>query len=83
MLLTDAAPLARYGHIDLLAAYADLTAHRRQAVWLLLPVGVDGGPLLDRAPVPLAHGGQFVRLPDDWTREGRRAAAPALEGEPA
>ena len=83
VLLTEAAPLARYGHVDLLAAYADLTAHRRQAVWLLLPVGVDGGPLLDRAPVPLAHGGQFVRLPDDWTREDRHAASPALEGEPA
>ena len=83
VLLTEAAPLARYGHVDLLAAYADLTAHRRQAVWLLLPVGVDGGPLLDRAPVPLAHGGQFMRLPVDWTREDRHATSSALEGEPA
>ena len=77
VLLVEAAPLARYGHVDLLAAYTDLTARRRQAVWLLLPLGTEGGPLLDRTPVPLAHGGQFLRLPDDWARE------PALEREPA
>jgi hypothetical protein len=77
VLLVEAAPLARYGHVDLLAAYADLTVRRRQAVWLLLPLGTNGGPMLDQTPVPLAHGGQFLRLPDDWARE------PALEGESA
>jgi serine/threonine protein kinase len=77
VLLTEAAPLARYGHVELLAAYADLTARRRQAVWLLLPLGSEGTPTLDRTPVPLAHGGQFLPLPTDWIRE------PALEGEPA
>lgn len=74
VLVVEAAPLARYGHTDVLARLADITVRRRQAVWLLLPS--DGSRTLDRVPVPLAHGGQFVQLGEDWL-----SAAPA-EGEP-
>jgi len=77
VLLVEAAPLARYGHTGVLARLADITTPRRQAVWLLLPMDADAGAALDGTPVPLAHGGQFLRLDDDWLR------AAALEGEPA
>lgn len=74
VLVVEAAPLARYGHTDVLARLADITVSRRQAVWLLLPS--DGSRTLDRVPVPLAHGGQFVRLGEDWL------TAEVAEGEP-
>ena len=77
VLLVEAAPLARYGHTGVLARLADITTPRQQAVWLLLPMDADAGAALDGTPVPLAHGGQFLRLDDDWLR------AAALEGEPA
>ena len=77
VLLVEAAPLARYGQTELLARLADITLRRSQAVWLLLPEGFDGGATLDGIPLPLAHGGQFLRLDDDWLR------APALEGKQA
>ncbi|MFE9407307.1 BREX system serine/threonine kinase PglW [Streptomyces sp. NPDC006704] len=67
VLLVEAAPLARYGHLDIVARLADITTSRAQAVWLLLPLGSDRAPLIDRVPVPLTHGGQFLCL-DDWLR---------------
>ena len=77
ILLLEAAPLARYGQTDLLARLADLSLRRPQAVWLLLPEALNGGAALDGSPLPLAHGGQFLRLDDDWlrasTREGELA----------
>lgn len=77
VLLIEAAPLARYGRTEVLARMADITAQRTQAVWLLFPLDGDSGAVLDGVPVPLAHGGQFLRLGDDWLR------APALEGNRA
>jgi hypothetical protein len=77
VLLVEAAPLARYGQTELLARFADITLRRSQAVWLLLPLGFDGGPSLDGVPLGLGHGGQFLRLDDDWLR------SPALEGKQA
>ena len=62
MLLTEAAPLARYGHLDLLRRLADITTKRRQAVWLLLPQGGQPGAHLDGVPVPVSHAAQFFAL---------------------
>jgi serine/threonine protein kinase len=75
VLLVEAAPLARYGHIEPLTRLADITLRRRQAVWLLLPDA--GGAVLDGVPLRLGHGGQLLRLDDDWLRNS------TLEGEPA
>ena len=67
VLLTDAAPLARYDNIGLLARWTDLAAPRRRAVWLLVPqLGANHGPLVDGQPVPLAAPNQFVALDNDW-----------------
>jgi hypothetical protein len=62
VLLTEAAPLARYGHLALLTRLADIAERRRQAVWLLLPLGNDKGAQLDGVPLTLAHASQFLTL---------------------
>lgn len=62
VLLTEAAPLARYGYMTILSRLADITTPREQAVWLIVPEEGGGGPLLDGAPVPLTYASQFVRL---------------------
>jgi hypothetical protein len=61
LILTEASPLARYGHLDVLARLADLPAPRRRPVWLILPqVRGQHGPLVDRKPIQLGSPGQFV-----------------------
>lgn len=72
VVLTEAAPLARYGYMSILSRLADITTAREQAVWLIVPEEGGGGPLLDGAPVPLTYASQFVRL------DGKPAAS---EGE--
>ena len=37
VLLTDVAPLARYGHLNILGPWADLATRRPQAIWVLVP----------------------------------------------
>jgi serine/threonine protein kinase len=77
VLLTDAAPLARYDNIGLLARWTDLAAPRRRAVWLLVPqLGGNHGPLIDGRPVPLAAPNQFVALDNDWIDNVAAADAP-------
>jgi hypothetical protein len=67
VVLTDAGPLARYGHLGLLARLADHTTRRAHAVWLLIPAQ-DGqaSPTLDREPVPIVSASQWLRLPEAW-----------------
>jgi hypothetical protein len=62
VLITEAAPLARYGHMAILSRLADITTSREQAVWLVVPEEGGGGPLLDRVPVPLTYASQFVHI---------------------
>ncbi|MFC5260925.1 BREX system serine/threonine kinase PglW [Kribbella qitaiheensis] len=62
VLLTEAAPLATYGHSDVLARLADLTTAHRQAVWLLLPYDESMAVDLDGRALPLAHTGQVLRM---------------------
>lgn len=62
VLITEAAPLARYGHMAMVSRLADITTSREQAVWLVVPEEGSGGPLLDRVPVPLTYASQFVHI---------------------
>jgi hypothetical protein len=70
--LTELPPLARYGHLALLAQWSDRAARQRQATWAVVPQMVNNyGPLVDGRPLPLAAPGQSVRLDAGWL-----AAAP-------
>ncbi|BCO59617.1 BREX system serine/threonine kinase PglW [Mycobacterium intracellulare subsp. intracellulare] len=64
VVITEAAPLARYGHMSVLSKLADIATKRDQAVWLVVPEEGGGGPLLDRVPIPLTYSSQFVRVDD-------------------
>ncbi|MEV4238015.1 BREX system serine/threonine kinase PglW [Nocardia sp. NPDC049737] len=65
VILTELSPLARYGHMDLLARLSDLSARRRRPVWAILPqIRGQRGALVDGKPIQLGSpGGQFVT----WT----------------
>lgn len=62
LILTEVSPLARYGHLDMLASLSDLAAPRRRPVWIVLPqLRGQTGALVDRKPIQLGSpGGQFV-----------------------
>jgi hypothetical protein len=67
VLLTDVAPLARYGHLNMLAPRADLATRRRQAIWVEVPqLQGNQGAVIDGRPLPLAAPGQFFLLESDW-----------------
>jgi hypothetical protein len=67
VVLTELAPLARYGHLGLLAQWTDLAARRPQAIWVIIPqLPSSQGALVDRRPLPLAAPGQFFRLDVEW-----------------
>jgi hypothetical protein len=67
VLLTEAAPLARYGCMDLLAQFADPTTGRSGACLLLVPSETGSRlPVLDDEPVPVMTAGQVLRLPSAW-----------------
>ncbi len=69
VLLTEVGPLARYGHLTMLADRADLATRRRQAIWLVVPQLPDNqGPVIDGRALPLAAPGQFYRLDLDSLR---------------
>jgi serine/threonine protein kinase len=79
VLLTEIAPLARYGHLAMLSRWADLAARRPQAIWALVPqLSGSQGPIIDRRPLPLAAPGQFFRLDPGWIDS--RPAVSAAEG---
>ncbi len=62
LILTEVSPLARYGHLDVLAKLSDLSAPRRRPVWVVLPqLRGQQGALVDRKPIQLGSpGGQFL-----------------------
>jgi hypothetical protein len=67
ILLTEVAPLARYGHLGVLAPRADLSVPRRQAIWVIVPqLPGNQGAVVDGRPLPLAAPGQYFRLPPEW-----------------
>ena len=84
VLLLEAAPLARYGHLGSLSRWTDLTSPRRQAIWLLVPQLLGSqGAVVDGRPLPLAAPGQFLRLDGDWLRSRPAAPRPATQGAPS
>jgi hypothetical protein len=81
LILTEAAPLARYGHLGMLSRWADLASPRAEAVWLLVPqLQGNQGALIDGRAIPLAAPGQFMRLTREWidAQAGTRRAAAAV-----
>lgn len=67
VLLVELGPIARYGHLSLLAHWTGFAASRAGAVWALLPqLSASQGAVVDGRPVPLAAPGQFLRLDADW-----------------
>jgi serine/threonine protein kinase len=68
VLLTEAAPLARYRQLSVLSRLADISTTRQKAVWLIVPEEGDGGPMLDQVPVPLTYASQFLRLDAEFVR---------------
>ena len=81
VLLTEVAPLARYGHLNLLGPWADLATRRAQAIWVLVPqLAGNTGAIIDRRPLPLAAPGQFMRLDPEWIGAHGRVPA-AAEGD--
>jgi serine/threonine protein kinase len=80
VLLTELAPLARYGHLAMLSRWSDLAARRPQAIWVIVPqLSGTQGAIIDKRPLPLAAPGQFFRLDAEWISS--RPAVPA-EGAP-
>ncbi|MDN5789360.1 MAG: BREX system serine/threonine kinase PglW [Micrococcales bacterium] len=67
VIITEAAPLARYDNMGLLARWTDLGTARRRAVWLIAPqLGASRGASLDGRPVPLASPSQYLLLDPEW-----------------
>jgi serine/threonine protein kinase len=85
VVLTDAAPLARYGEVGRLSRWTDLGTAKPRALWLVVPqLHANVGPLLDQRPLPLAAPGQYVPVGADWIAARFRAIGPpAEEGQPA
>jgi serine/threonine protein kinase len=78
VVLTEIAPLARYGHLAMLSRWTDLAARRPQAIWVIVPqLPGSQGAIVDRRPLPLAAPGQFFRLDAEWidTRPAVTAAS--------
>ncbi|GIF21403.1 serine/threonine protein kinase [Actinoplanes tereljensis] len=69
LLITEAAPLARYGQMQLLQELADPTRPRPAARLLLVPAWRPEPALLDGVPVPLTSpASQLLWVPDGWLK---------------
>jgi serine/threonine protein kinase len=67
VLITEAAPLARYGQMQILQHLADPTRPRAGARLLLAPVRRAEPPMLDNEQIPLTSpASQLLSLPDTW-----------------
>jgi len=77
VLLTEVAPLVRYGHIGLLDRQADHTTDRPAAMWVLLPAGeLTPAPLVDGKPLTVLSPAQWLKIPNDWL-QSRSVPIPA------
>ena len=79
LLLTNAGLLARYGLMSLVTEIESAAGRpgATPSVWLLLPSHKQGLPLIDATPVPLVNSSLALGLPQAWTENKHRAAAPA------
>ncbi|MCE7001661.1 BREX system serine/threonine kinase PglW [Kibdelosporangium philippinense] len=67
VILTELSPLARYGHLGVVARWSDLAARRSRPVWLVVPqVPWMRGAAVDGKPLQLGSNGQFVQLDAGW-----------------
>lgn len=67
VILTELSPLARYGHLGVVARWSDLAAKRIRPVWIVLPqVSWMRGAMVDGKPLQLGSNGQFVELDAAW-----------------
>ncbi|GAA1228676.1 BREX system serine/threonine kinase PglW [Prauserella halophila] len=70
VILTELSPLARYGHLGVVARWSDLAAKRTRPLWLVLPqLSWMRGAVVDSQPLQLGSNGQFVELDEKWLRE--------------
>lgn len=77
VLITEAAPLARYGQVGLLQELADPTRPRPVARLLLVPALRPDPAVLDGVQLPLTSpGSQSLWLADDWIESSGRASSP-------
>jgi len=74
VLITEAAPLARYGCMDLLARLAD-NAVPRPAARLLLAPARRPAPLLDSEPIPVTSAAQWMWLSEAWYSPTKKDAS--------
>ena len=83
LILAEVSPLARYGHLDVLAELSDFTARRRRPIWLVLPqLRGRRGALVDGKTVQLGSPGQFLPWlqPADLVPSHGSGAADGLGG---
>ena len=80
VLLTEAAPLARYDCMGLLARLADTGVPRPAARLLLVPAR-RAQPVLDTEPIPVTSSSQWLWLPDAWLDTAGSQAKLAAAGE--
>src|SRR5690606_32325074 len=77
VLITEAAPLARHGRMDVIARLADNAVPRPAARFLLAPAW-RAQPALDKEPIPVTSTAQWMWLPEAWY-----ATPTTTEGIPA
>lgn len=66
LVLTNVAPLVRYGHVKLLREFSDLTVARGRAVWVVVPqYGLHVGPEVDDVRL-VTSPNQFVAVDRTW-----------------
>jgi serine/threonine protein kinase len=80
VLLTEVAPLARYGQLGLLDRETDHTTVRPAALWVLLPAGeLTEVPMVDDQPLTILSPAQWLKIPNDWLQQ---RSSPAPGGPP-
>lgn len=83
VVIVEASPLARYGHMDLIKKWSDLATRRRQAVWVLIPqLATNQGPLVDGVSIQTSPN-QYLRIDTAWVDQNIEFEPSAVEGAPA
>lgn len=78
VILTELSPLARYGHLGVVARWSDLAAKRARATWVVVPqLSRRRGALVDSKPLQLGSNGQFVDVDPGWLTAQEKQLAEA------
>jgi len=75
VLLTQMGLLARYGQLDVVTSLKEATddGSGPPGLWLLVPSGDSGPPMLDGYPIPVFSTAQWASIPRSWLDEADRA----------